>query len=374
MRSDRIRVLVVDDSALMRRMISDIIESNSRLVVVGTARDGLDAIRKVEDLQPDVITMDIEMPAMNGLAALEQIMQRRPTPVVMLSSRTAHGAEETLRSLELGAVDFVCKPSGSTSVDIKRVKDMLITKLQLAATARLMPSAHQAPVRPTSVSTPAHGSRLLADRVVTIGSSTGGPRALEEIIPRLPRNLPSAVLVAQHMPHGFTAAMARRLDALSAVEVREAADDDLITCGTVLIGPGGKHLVVRKRGRVAVMDGPPLWGVRPAADTLMASAAKTFGPSCIGVILTGMGQDGAEGIAAIHRAGGKTIAQDESTSVIYGMPKAAVATGAVDISISLPMIASSIARLSRCTHRHVDTDAAPATFDDFPSGGGTQRR
>ncbi len=374
MRSDRIRVLVVDDSALMRRMISDIIESNPRFVVVGTARDGFDAIEKVEELQPDVITMDVEMPIMNGLVALEQIMHRRPTPVVMLSSRTAHGAEETLRSLELGAVDFVCKPSGSTSVDIERVKNMLIAKLHLAATARLMPSAHHAPLRPTSVSKPAHGSRLLADRLVTIGSSTGGPRALDEIIPRLPGNLPSAVLVAQHMPQGFTAAMARRLDALSAVEVREAADDDLITCGTVLIAPGGRHLVVRKKSRVAVMDGPPLWGVRPAADTLMASAAKAFGPSCIGVILTGMGQDGAEGIAAIHRAGGKTIAQDESTSVVYGMPKAAVATGGVDFSISLPMIASSIARLSRVTHRHVDTDAAPAAFDDSPSGGGTQRR
>ena len=374
MSDDRIRVLVVDDSALMRRMISDIIESNPRFVVVGTARDGVDAIDKVEDLQPHVITMDVEMPNMNGLAALEQIMHRRPTPVVMLSSRTAHGAEETLRSLELGAVDFVCKPSGSTSADIERVKHMLIAKLHLAATARLMPSAHHAPLRPTPVSTPARGSHLLADRLVVIGSSTGGPRALEEIIPRLPRNLPSGVLVAQHMPQGFTAAMASRLDALSEVEVREAADDDLITRGTVLIAPGGRHLVVRKKSRVDVMDGPPVWGVRPAADTLMASAAKTFGPACIGVILTGMGQDGAEGIAAIHRAGGKTIAQDESTSVVYGMPKAAVATGEVDLSISLPMIANCIARLARSPRRHVDTDAAPAAFDDLPSRGGTQRR
>ena len=227
----QIRVLIVDDSALMRRMIGDILRSDSRFVVAGTARDGEDALQKVERLKPDVVTLDIEMPVMDGLRALEEIMARCPRPVVMMSSRTQHGAAETLRSLELGAVDFVCKPSGAISTDIHRVSDMLLTKLSMAATAKLVP----VPVRRNPPGTAA-GVRTRpagrpAERVVVVGSSTGGPRALDEIIPRLPGDLQACVLVAQHMPAGFTAAMAERLDTMSALEVREARDGEPIVEG-----------------------------------------------------------------------------------------------------------------------------------------------
>ena len=353
-----IRVLVVDDSALMRRMISDMIESAPGCTVVGTARDGREAVDRVQALRPDVVTMDVEMPVMNGIEAVREIMARSPTPIVMLSSRTRRGAEETIRSLELGAVDFVCKPSGAISMDIAEVKEILIAKLRLAVHARLLPPAVAYPCRrPARVGSSAVASPRPtapshpADRVVVIGSSTGGPRALETVIPELPADLPAAVVVAQHMPAGFTAAMADRLNSLSAVRVREAADGDSLTQGEVLIAPGGRHLLVTRRRRVTTSDAPPVWGVRPAADLLMTSAAEAYGTACVGVILTGMGQDGARGAALIRKAGGRTLAQDEATCVVYGMPKAAVEQGGVDLVVPLPQIASTIAHILRSPAR-----------------------
>lgn len=338
-------MLIVDDSALMRRMIGDILASDPGFVVAGTARDGREAVQEVERLRPDVVTLDIEMPVMDGLRALEEIMARRPTPVVMLSSRTRHGAAETLRSLELGAVDFVCKPSGAISTDIDRVRDMLLTRLRLAAAAKLVP----APVRRDRPGTaaglgPRPGGRP-AERVVVLGSSTGGPRALDEIISGLPGDLRACVLVAQHMPAGFTAAMAERLDRISALEVREAREGDSIVEGRALIGPGSRHLVVRAKGRVRVADEPPVWGVRPAADVLLRSAAEVFGRKSVGVVLTGMGKDGARGLRELRDAGGRTIAQDEATCVVYGMPKAAVEEGGVEMSLPLQQIAGRIVEL-----------------------------
>ena len=339
-----IRVLIVDDSALMRRLIADMVEATTGFAVAGVARNGQEAVEKALALRPEVITMDVEMPVMNGLEALREIMSRCPTPVIMLSSLTRHGAEETIRSLELGAVDFVCKPSGAISMDIAEVKQTLMTKLQFAAQARLQPSLETkaAPPRPAA---PPKATPIAADRVVAIASSTGGPRALEAIIPQLPADLPAAVLVAQHMPPGFTAVMAERLNSLSAVRVREAADGDLVARGEVLIAPGGQHLLINGRKRVMSSSAPPVWGVRPAADILMTSAVEAYGAACIGVVLTGMGQDGARGAALIHKAGGKTIAQDEATCVVYGMPKVAVELGGIDVVVPLLQIAATIARL-----------------------------
>ena len=365
------RVLIVDDSALMRRMVADMIESTSGFEVVGTARNGREAIEKVRALRPDVVTMDVEMPVMNGIDALREIMARFPTPIVMLSSRTERGAEETIRSLELGAVDFVCKPSGAISMDIAEVKEILIGKLRLAAHARVTALSRQGasfPVGqvgnlPIPAPAGAEAHRLQADRLVVIGSSTGGPRALETIIPQLPPDLSAAVVVAQHMPPGFTAAMADRLNTLSALRVREAADGDMLTQGEVLIAPGGRHLLVNSRKRVMISDAPAVWGVRPAVDLLMTSAAETYGTACVGVILTGMGQDGARGAALIRRAGGRTLAQDEDTCVVYGMPKAAVEQGGVDLVVPLPQIAATIAQIVRSSAPHA-ASAEPKRMEE----------
>jgi two-component system chemotaxis response regulator CheB len=312
--------------------------------VVGVARNGEEAVAKVEALRPDIVTLDVEMPVMDGLSALAEIMRRRPTRVVMLSSVTRHGAEETIRCLELGAIDFVCKPSGAISLDIGEVKDMLLAKLRMAALARLVPGPLHEPHRRAALAQ-APMERPPARRVVVVGSSTGGPRALDEIIPSLPPDLPAAVLVVQHMPPGFTAAMAERLDGLSAVDVREASDGERLANGRALVAQGGRHMVATSEGRVHLRDDPPVWGVRPAADLLLTSAARIFGSRCVGVVLTGMGRDGAEGLRAIREAGGRTIAQDEATSVVYGMPAAAVAEGGVEVSVPLPHIADKIVEL-----------------------------
>ncbi len=375
------RVLVVDDSALMRRMVTDMIESAAGCEVIGTARNGHEGIDKVLALRPDVVTMDVEMPVMNGIDAVREIMTHCPTPIVMLSSRTRRGAEETIHSLELGAVDFVCKPSGAISMDIAEVRDILIGKLRLAAHARVSaPSIAYPPVGqacpersrrvgnlPIPAPAGAEVHRLQADRLVIIGSSTGGPRALEAVIPQLPADLSAAVLVAQHMPPGFTAAMADRLDSLSALRVREAADGDVLAQGEVLIAPGGRHLLVNSRHRVITSDAPAVWGVRPAVDVLMTSAAETYGAACVGVILTGMGQDGAHGATLIRKAGGRTLAQDEDTCVVYGMPKAAVEQGGVDLVVPLPQIAATIAEIVRSPHaalaepKRMEKDAVRST-------------
>jgi len=341
MAAHRIRVLVVDDSALMRRLVSDLVESSPDFLVVAKARDGREALEKLHSLRPDVITLDIEMPVMDGMKALAEIMSQRPTPVVMLSSRTHHGAVETMRCLEMGAVDFVCKPPGAISTDISKIRAMLLLKLRMAASAKLLPTSTQRrPPAPHPCTAAAPSKR--AKRLVLIGSSTGGPRALEEIIPRFPADLAAAVLIAQHMPGGFTRAMAERLNALSQVDVREAGEGDEIAQGSVLIGPGGRHLLVARQGRARISDEAPVWGVRPAADVLLDSAAAAFGPACVGVILTGMGRDGARGLRAIREAGGCTMAQDQATSVVWGMPRVALEEGAAETAVPLPEIADRI--------------------------------
>jgi len=353
-----IKVLVVDDSAFMRKMVCEILSRDPDLCVVGQARDGVDALLKLE-LQPDVITLDVEMPVLDGFGTLAEIMRRRPTPVVMLSSLTQHGAESTLRCLELGAVDFVGKPSGSISLDIEKVAIDLIAKVKAAAKARLRSAAEISPASAPAPSrqslTPSRQSRkgdLSPNKtrnsnagVLVIGASTGGPRALQTLVPALPANLRLPVVIVQHMPAGFTASLAQRLDAISPLEVREAAEGDLLKPGRILVAPGGRHLEFEKDGTARLTDAPPVHGVRPSVDVTLASLTRLYGARITAVLLTGMGRDGARGLKAIHDLGGDTFAEDETTCTVYGMPKAASELGGVGCLLPLPQIAPALVRL-----------------------------
>ena len=343
-----IKVLVVDDSAFMRKMVCEILGRDPDLCVVGPARDGADALLKLETLRPDVITLDVEMPVLDGYGTLAEIMRRRPTPVVMLSSLTQRGAEATLRCLELGAVDFVGKPSGSISLDIEKVAADLSAKVKAAAKARLLPvSAH--PVSAPPVPVPARETRLGRSQtrggVLVIGSSTGGPRALQTLIPGLPADLGVPVVIVQHMPPGFTASLAQRLDGISPLTVREAADGDCLKAGLILVAPGGRHLEFDLDGRAHLTDAPPVHGVRPSVDVTLASLTRQYGPRITAVLLTGMGRDGARGLKMVHDLGGSTFAEDETTCTVYGMPKAAVELGGVGCLLPLPQIAPALVQL-----------------------------
>lgn len=325
-------VLVVDDSAFMRRVITDILSSTDEFRVVATARDGHDALRKVHELDPDLVTMDVEMPRLDGLTALGYIMSETPRPVVMLSAHTTAGGEATLRALDYGAVDFVAKPSGTVSRDLASVSERLLEALRAAATANLklipvrMGRRPAAPPRPRRRFALAPGSR--APVAVAVAASTGGPRALAELLPRLPSPLGAAVLVVQHMPARFTRTFAERLDGMGGLRVTEAADREPVRADHVYLAPGNWHMRVARGpsgARIELDREPTLWGVRPAADPLFHSVAEVWGERAVGVVLTGMGRDGAAGLAAIVEAGGHAIAQDRATSVIYGMPAAAAA-------------------------------------------------
>lgn len=362
-----IRVLVVDDSAFMRKVISDLFKGESDFEVVDVARNGAEAIEKVLQHSPDVVTMDIEMPVMDGLSALERIMAVKPTPVVMVSSLTKAGADATIRALSLGAVDFVAKSAGS----ISRIDDIAKELLQKCREAwgisgqrlqpkepqafpipKLKPPVPSAPVAPAipTIKTPAPPVRSvdfpgMSDWIVAIGTSTGGPRALQEVLPRLPGNLPCPAIVVQHMPPGFTKSLADRLNSLCDLTVKEAADNDRLIPGTVYVAPGDFHLIIRKEGNSAFIKlnkEPAIGGLRPAVDPMMVSVADVYGAKTVGVILTGMGHDGAKGMQAIKRLHGLTIAEDQSTAVVYGMPKAAIEAGVVDNILPLSQVADGI--------------------------------
>jgi two-component system, chemotaxis family, protein-glutamate methylesterase/glutaminase len=323
-------VLVVDDSAFMRRLIAEIISEAPDFEVVGTARNGIDALRQVHELDPEVVTLDVEMPGLNGLDALGYIMSETPRPVVMLSAYTTHGGELTLRALDYGAVDVVAKPSGAISLDLERISGRLLDALRAAVSANLQNLRVEMRRQPTAGGaagqTPSAAG--VGTHAVAIAASTGGPRALAAVIPRLPARLGAAVLVVQHMPARFTRSLAERLAALSALHVAEAEHGEVVRPDRVYVAPGDYHLRVGRvddEVRVALDQEPPLWGVRPAADHLFASVARVFGGRSLGVVLTGMGRDGAAGLAQIVTAGGDGIAQDRQSSVIYGMPQAAAA-------------------------------------------------
>ncbi|MGE5676027.1 MAG: protein-glutamate methylesterase/protein-glutamine glutaminase [Mycobacterium leprae] len=348
----QIRVLVVDDSAFMRKVLTELLTSDPSITVLATARDGQDGVEKSLSLQPDVITLDIEMPRLDGYGALREIMARRPTPVVMVSSLTREGAEATVRALALGAVDFVAKPSGSISLNMHVTRDELISKVKAAAGAtpryrRVL--GDLPPIRRESkpVVPPSAEPGPLPRQLVMIGCSTGGPGALHQIIPRLPADLNAGVLVVQHMPPGFTRSLAQRLDEISAIPVKEAEEGEAVRTGQVLVAPGGYHMLIDAEGRVRLNQDPTLHGVRPAADKTFESILPIWGSHIVGVILTGMGYDGAKGMVAVKRSGGRTIAEDASTCVVYGMPKVVVEMGAADHILPVHDIAEAIARLVR---------------------------
>lgn len=329
-------MVVVDDSPFIRRVIGDWVKSDPGFEVVAFGQNGHDAVRMARELRPDLMTLDIEMPQRDGLSALEEIMRETPIPVVMVSSLTTQGAAATMRALELGAVDFVGKAGGSASIQFLHAKDELLGKLRAATMARLR---HAAPARVVPAARIAGGS----DRVVVIAASTGGPRALSTLWQGLPKGLPVPILVVQHMPAGFTDSFAKRLDSYGTVACKEAQAGDRLTPGLALLAPGGRHMVVEAGGRVAINDAPPVHGVRPAADPLFLTALAQFGRRVLGVVLTGMGKDGAEGAAAIRRAGGVVFGEAESTCTIYGMPRAAKEAGGVDDELPIHEIAHAIA-------------------------------
>jgi two-component system chemotaxis response regulator CheB len=342
--SKKIDVLIVDDSAYMRKVITTMLQSDEDIFVVDTARDGLDALEKVKQLKPQVITLDVEMPRMDGLTALQRIMQECPTAVIMLSSLTQEGSETTIKALTLGAVDFVPKPSGAISLDIAKVKEDLIAKIKICARASLKNVRSLAPVMEQRVARPPADAPVggAPDKLIVIGSSTGGPNALQQVIPRLPANLPAGVLIVQHMPPGFTASLAARLNDISGLAVKEAAEGDQIRSGQVYLAPGGQHMVLDGSMAIRLNGAPPVHSVRPAVDVTMESVVNNFKGPLVGVILTGMGYDGAKGMAAIKKAGGKTIAQDEATCVVYGMPRVVVEMGKADRVLPIGEIAEGI--------------------------------
>jgi two-component system, chemotaxis family, protein-glutamate methylesterase/glutaminase len=329
-----VRVLVADDSAFMRTAITRMIESDPALRVSSTAQTGLEALEKIAALRPDVVTLDVEMPGLNGLETLKRIMENSPLPVIMVSSLTQEGAETTLEALDIGAFDYVPKQRSFVSLDIVKIRDDLIAKIKAAAESgrrRLLPSLPKAPPPP------ARTSPLVPVRppvsIVALGTSTGGPKALQEILPMLPKDLPIGVLIVQHMPKGFTGPFARRLDGLCKVSVREATHEEPIEPGVVYIAPAGQHMTVHRRtaskAAIRLSHSPENMLHVPSVDVLMLSVAETFRANCLGVIMTGMGADGLQGMQAIAQAGGLTVGQDESTCTVYGMPRSCAETAGV---------------------------------------------
>jgi len=351
-----IRVLVVDDSFFMRKMLQEMMEdSGGAITVLDTAQNGLEAVEKTLKLKPDVVTLDVEMPQMDGLQALQKIMAERPTPVVMLSSHTGEGTATAIRALELGAVDCLGKPAGRVMENMKEIQGELIEKIKVAsairprqrAGTRLGPKVSAAVVElkepPQDASFPQ--IEKPAQLIVAVASSTGGPRALNELFSNIQRHPAAAYVIVQHISVGFTKALARRLGEVSCLAISEAEDQQTLLGGHAYVAPAGSHLVIEGHPghfKAVFNDAPPRLGVKPSADIMMASVAKVAGKHCLGVVLTGMGRDGTEGLKAIRAAGGKTFAQDAESCVVYGMPKSVVDAGLVDRQLSLPKMAEEI--------------------------------
>jgi two-component system, chemotaxis family, protein-glutamate methylesterase/glutaminase len=349
-----IRVMIVDDSALVRKIASDILGSDPEITVVATAAQAEFALLKLEKEQPDVITLDLEMPGMGGLDAIRRIMMIRPTPIVVMSAHAAEGAEQTLRALDLGAMDFVLKPSGSLSGGIAAVSRELIDKVKNASRVKLQPvNGTTAVSQARPFSSPANYLEGFAGKyqLVAIGTSTGGPVALKTVLTGLPADLPAGIVVVQHMPPVFTRAFAERLDSCCTLKVKEAEGGDAILPGRVLIAPGNLHMTVSKIGgvqHVLLDESEHINGHRPSVDRLMFSVAGEYGDEAIGVIMTGMGRDGVEGLRELRRRGGLVIAQDRDTSVIYGMNREVIQNGDADEVVPVEAIAGRIAETLRC--------------------------
>lgn len=343
-RNSNIRVMVVDDSAFMRFTISKRLNDIDGFQVVKTAYDGQAALDLIPKYNPDVVTLDVEMPKMDGLTTLREIMAKYPRPVIMVSTLTTEGARETIQALTLGAVDFIAKPT--SKANINAIIKELAEKIRRASKARvytvritpnLVFGAYEGPPRKTR-------PMRKQDKVVVIGASTGGPRALNTVLPKLPGDLPASVLVIQHMPVGFTRSLAERLDSQSNLVIREAIPGDRLEVGRGLVAPGGFHMTLDARGQIALNQNPVVHGVRPSIDVTMAAVAQRYGKSTVGVILTGMGSDGTNGAMLIHSAGGQVIAEDESTCVVWGMPRSVAETGVADAIVPLQDVHEAIER------------------------------
>jgi two-component system chemotaxis response regulator CheB len=330
------RVLIVDDSAFMRKVLEEIIRTDPKLEVVGQAKDGREAITMAQSLQPDVMTMDINMPRMDGLEATQHIMTQNPRPILIVSSESRQGAASTLRALELGAIDFVTKPSSGIDLDMKNVRDELLCKLKMAAKVRVVRTAalhdYSASVESKSPAQPTKevGNSEARLPLVMIAASTGGPATLMRLMPRFPKDFPAAVVLVQHMPATFTSQLSLQLTEVAAIRVKEAEANEALQPGIFYVCPGSHHLRISLTGRIKLDDGPRISGYRPCADVAFESAAAYGGANVVGVVLTGMGNDGARGVQALKAARGCVLAQDETTSVIFGMPAEAIRTGAVD--------------------------------------------
>lgn len=347
-----VKVLVVDDSAFMRKVISDILNSDEEIIVIDTAKDGKAALDKVQSLKPDVITLDVEMPVMDGLSCLKEILKLGYFPVIMLSGLTREGADATIQALDDGAVDFITKPTNIFDIKSNDIINELILKIKVAKNTA-SPKREIVKTSPTrglmKQKSYSPGTEKIKN-IVAIGTSTGGPKALQSVIPLIPENIPAAFLVVQHMPPGFTKSLAERLDNMSQVKVKEAENDEIVKAGHVYIAPGDYHMLVERISgddlKIKLTQTPSVVGHRPAVNVMMESLSDTGLKNIIGVIMTGMGGDGSEGIKKIKKNNkGYIIAQDEKTCVVYGMPKVAVQTGAVDIVVPLQEIAGEIMKI-----------------------------
>jgi len=347
----KIRVLIIDDSALIRKLLTAILNSAGDIEVVGVARDPIIARDKIKELKPDVLTLDIEMPRMDGISFLANLMRLRPMPVVMVSSMTEKNADVTLQALELGAVDFVSKPKLDITSGLEKCAEEIISKVRIAAKARVHPVEIQ-----TLEITPKYSADAIlkdkkkrrhivtTDKIIAIGASTGGTEAIKEILSEMPAHAPG-IVITQHIPEIFSKPFAERMNRFSAMTVFEASDGQQILPGHVYIAPGNKHLVVKRSGARYICqlnEGPPVNRHRPSVDVMFRSIAQNVGPNAIGVLLTGMGSDGAAGLLEIHNIGGPTIIQDEKTSVVWGMPGEAFRVGAADVVLPLKEIATNL--------------------------------
>jgi two-component system, chemotaxis family, protein-glutamate methylesterase/glutaminase len=340
-----IKVLIVDDSAFMRSAISRMLGKDSSIEVVGTAKNGQEALEKVEDLKPDVVTLDIEMPVMNGIEALKQIVERYKLPVIMFSALSQEGAEVTMEALSIGASDFITKDFSNVSLNISTRENELINKVKSVAKKKisLLLGRLELVHNPASISV----DRKTKHKILAIGASTGGPPALQHVLTRLPKDFPLPVLIAQHMPKLFTQSFAQRLNSISQITVKEAENGEPVRAGTALVAPGDTHVGLKRRGNDVVVEfaNRTDYIYRPSVDHLMGSVAAMYGAQSLGIILTGMGTDGLAGIREIKSKNGYVIAQDEDTCVVYGMPKAVVNAHMADAVLPIDKISDEIIRI-----------------------------
>ncbi|MDR1650628.1 MAG: chemotaxis response regulator protein-glutamate methylesterase [Synergistaceae bacterium] len=348
---EKIRVLIVDDSAFMRKVINDILSEDPLIEVIGRARNGAEAIEAVRTRSPDVVTLDIEMPGKSGIDVLKEIMEIRPVPVVMVSSLTREGANITMQALDIGAVDFVTKPSGTISLDMDRVGDELRKKVLAASRASMHVRGAAPAVPPAYESAVPHRESVKRKfDLMVVAASTGGPMALQQVIPRLSASFPMPVLIVQHMPPGFTTSFAACLNERSKLTVTEGCDGMPVRKGSVIVAPGGYHMIVEKNGPSLVTkltETPPVRSVRPSADVLFGSVAEVVGGSVLTLILTGMGKDGLDGTRLLRSKGAYVVAESRETSVIFGMPGAVISAGLADEVLPLYEISSALERTAK---------------------------